>query len=344
MTNQAFDARPNLALGTMAAALLFSSTAATALEAPALDSDDLLVQAELEQSASFPQYTVMPHDALDVIYNMEYGVHTEDYVLDVLDEIEINALHHTELGGRYRIRTDGKITLPYKGSMAVTGMTVDELIARLENDYSDIFRDPEIFVKLTEFGAKVEELKRIVSSDRRGQIFETRVRPDGVISLPVVGDIPAVGMTLEELTERVRDAYRPIYGEIGISIILSDSPGSVFYVLGQVEKPGQYPGAVPTTVAQALAMAGVSTTTAGLKNVIVVSMANPARPVGMVLNLEPILKGEQGEGLGDRILARNDVVFVPKTRIAKINQFVNQYITNLVLFNGWQLLFGAPSR
>ena len=325
-------------------ALLMSLLAASTSGQTTEPGAAVAIPADLAQPSSFPEYTIMPDDALDIIYNLEYGYSSEDYVLDVLDEIEINALHHQELSGRYRIRTDGKITLPYKGSMHIIGITVDELIARLETEYSDIFRSPEIFVKLTEFGAKVEELKRIISSDRRGQIFETRVRPDGVISLPIIGDMGAAGMTLPELTEAVRLAYQPTYKEIGISIILSDSPGSVFYVLGQVDRPGQYPMSVPTTVSQALALSGVSTTTAGLKNVIVVSMANPGRPVGSVLNLEPILKGEvpedDDEFVGDRLLSRYDVVFVPKTRIAKVNQFVNQYISNLVLFNGWSVVFG----
>ena len=348
MTGKVSAYRRLLATGVVTLLSSFDLMAAHARQAtPASAPKAASIQSELNQPTSFPTYTIMPNDSLDVIYNLEYRLSPSDYVLDVLDEIEINALHHDELSGRYRIRTDGKVTLPYKGSIVVAGLTVDQLIAQLQNDYRDIFRDPEIFVKLTEFGAKVEELKRIVSSDRRGQIFETRVRPDGSISLPVVGDVPAAGRTIEELTALVREAYRPVYKEIGISIILGASPGSVFYILGQVDKPGQYSIAVPMTVSQALAMAGVNTTTAGLKNVIVVSMAEPERPVGTVLNLEPIFKGELPDGVdersvsGDRPLARNDVVFVPKSRISQINQFVDQYITNLVLFNGWQFLIGG---
>ena len=98
--------------------------------------------------------------------------------------------------------------------------------------------------------------------------------------------------------------------------------------------PGQHRFASPTTVTQALAQAGVDFDVGGLSNVIVIRMTNPENPRGMVLDVKSLLKGDGGS---DVLLSRDDVVYVPRTRVASWGLFVEQYVEKLMLFRGFSV-------
>jgi polysaccharide export outer membrane protein len=289
---------------------------------------------------SVPNYRLMPGDQLDFLYNLEYRLTGEDYALDILDKIHITVLSHDECNGDFQVRPDGKITLPYIGSIQVTGLTVDKFVEKLRSSYADRFENPEIFVNLLAFGARVEELKKMVSSDRRGQIFEAKVRPDGFITLPVVGDLVAAGRTAAELNQSVKAAYEPHYRGIDVSTIVRETPSNVFYVLGEVKQAGQFEFSKPSTLTQALARAGVDMDLAGLETVIVINTSAPT-PVGRVYNVAALFSGNNGE---DTLLQRDDVVFVPKSPIANADLWVNQYIERLLLYKGASFSYSIGKR
>ncbi len=289
---------------------------------------------------AIPTYTLLPGDALDVLYNLEFRLSGEDYVLDILDKIHVTVLNHDEVNGDYQVRPDGKISMPYIGSIAVSTLTVDQLVERLKTSYSDRFRDPEIFINVLQFGARIEELKKMISSDRRGQIFEATIRPDGYITLPIVGDLYASGRTPAELNEVITAAYEPHYRGIDVSTIVRDTASNVVYVLGEVSAPGQLQFSRPLTLSQALARAGAQMDTAGLETVVVVNTSLP-KPVGRVFNVLGLFTGAGGE---DALLGRDDVVFVPKTKIAEADLWVSQYIEQLLLYKGASFSYSVGKR
>lgn len=297
-------------------------------------------QASTPATWSVPTYTLMAGDSLDILYNLEYHLSGEDYELDILDKIHITVLHHEEVNGDYQVRPDGKITLPYTGSIQVTGLTVDQLVEKLRGAYSDRFEKPEIFINLISFGARIDELKKMISSDRRGQIFEAKIRPDGMITLPIVGDIFATGHTPAELNKLVTTAYEPHYRGIQISTIVRETPSNVVFVLGEVNAPGQLEFNRPLTLTQALARAGVQMDTAGLKSVVVIN-TSAQKPVGRVFNVAGLFHGDDGE---DTVLGRDDVVFVPKSPIAAADLWVSQYIERLLLYRGESFSYSMGRR
>jgi len=201
-----------------------------------------------------------------------------------------------------------------------------------------VFRAPEFLVKLETFGGKLEELRAIISSDRRGQIFEGKVRPDGFLSLPIIGDVRVAGRTLAESESEVEDIYRRTFPSMDITLLLADAPTNVFYVFGQVSRPGQFSLESPTTLLQAVALAGADLGTAGLRNVVVVSLQGGSEPVTRVIDVKAAWK--KGGPDAALYLRRNDVVLVPKSTIAKINQWMQQYVSDLFLFNGFNYNFG----
>lgn len=92
---------------------------------------------------------------------------------------------------------------------------------------------------------KEEELSR--------QVF---VRLDGRISLPLVGDVTAAGMTPMELSKAIAVKLSEIMEEPSVSVLLIASNSRVYYMVGNINKPGPYPINTPINLLQAIAKAG----------------------------------------------------------------------------------------
>ncbi|HJU05043.1 MAG TPA: polysaccharide biosynthesis/export family protein, partial [Nitrospiraceae bacterium] len=95
------------------------------------------------------------------------------------------------------------------------------------------------------------------------------VRPDGRISLPLLGDIEANGLTPAELTNVIATRLKQFKETPAVSIIVQQVNSYGFYVLGEVGAPGRYPLKSKTTLLQAITMAGGFTQTAARNRVVV---------------------------------------------------------------------------
>jgi polysaccharide biosynthesis/export protein len=82
------------------------------------------------------------------------------------------------------------------------------------------------------------------------------VRPDGKITLPLVGDLVAEGLTPSQLEKTVQNKLAPLVRDPRVTVIVHDVNGSRVYVTGMVTRPGAFPLRSHMTVLQALAMAG----------------------------------------------------------------------------------------
>jgi polysaccharide export outer membrane protein len=83
------------------------------------------------------------------------------------------------------------------------------------------------------------------------------VRPDGKISLPIVGEVVASGRTPEEIrTEVIDRLHQYVKDPTVVSVIVREVHSARFYVIGEVMKPGVYPLHDDTTALQAVAVAG----------------------------------------------------------------------------------------
>jgi polysaccharide export outer membrane protein len=92
---------------------------------------------------------------------------------------------------------------------------------------------------------KEPELSRIVP-----------VRPDGKITLPLVGDLAAEGLRPTDLEQSVRKQLAPLVRDPRVTVIVHDVNGSRVFVAGQVAHPGAFPLRSQMNVLQALALAG----------------------------------------------------------------------------------------
>ena len=93
------------------------------------------------------------------------------------------------------------------------------------------------------------------------------IRPDGGFSFPLVGDFVATGKTIEELRTEVTLRIQEFVPDAVVNISLKQPQGHRVYVVGRVQRPGEYLAVRPLDVMQALSMAGGATPFASLNRI-----------------------------------------------------------------------------
>ena len=165
------------------------------------------------------------------------------------------------------------------------------------------------------------------------------VRPDGMISLNPVGDVRAAGLTTGELDSVLTGMYRNVYREPHVTIAVTRLAGNFVHVLGEVRAPGSYEVLPNATVLQAIARAGGATDAASMGNVILMRRTGPNSLVARRIQANHAITYAQASE--DPYLRRFDIVYVPKTTIAKVDLFISQHIGQLLVvpqgyIYGWQ--------
>ena len=83
-----------------------------------------------------------------------------------------------------------------------------------------------------------------------------QIRPDGKITMPLIGDLVAVELTPIELRDRIAAALKEYVTNPVVTVIVVEAVASSVYVMGEINRPGPVPLQGPMTALQALAMAG----------------------------------------------------------------------------------------
>lgn len=137
---------------------------------------------------------------------------------------------------------------------------------------------------------------------------DVSVRPDGGLNFPLIGDIDASGKTVEQLRKDIAAKLTKYVPDPVVTVIVKQSLGNQIFVIGKVNKPGNYPAARNIDVMQALSMAGGPTPFASLNKIKIL------RRVNGELKAIPFKysKVEKGENLEQNIVLRGgDTVIVP---------------------------------
>ncbi|SNB46147.1 polysaccharide biosynthesis/export family protein [Geobacter sp. DSM 9736] len=150
------------------------------------------------------------------------------------------------------------------------------------------------------------------------------VRPDGRISLQLVNELMAAGMTPGQLTEKLRTSYSGQLKQPEVAVIVRTFNDQRVYVDGEVFRPGVVPLPGPMTVLQSISQAGGMKETARLDEVLVIRKNGQSKPVTIIVNLEDAIEGtDHGQ---DITLLPHDIVVVPRSKIANVNVWVDQYL------------------
>jgi polysaccharide export outer membrane protein len=153
------------------------------------------------------------------------------------------------------------------------------------------------------------------------------VRPDGRITLRVVGDIKAWGLTPPQLAGTLDQAYRSELRSPDAVVHVKNMPGRQIYVEGQVAKPGSFPLQAGMTAVQAISDAGGLTEQAS-DDAVLIRRDFCGQPIGMQVKLAKAM--QHPEAAEDIALQPRDVIVVPRSKIANMDLFVKQYIQGLL--------------
>jgi polysaccharide export outer membrane protein len=154
----------------------------------------------------------------------------------------------------------------------------------------------------------VEDVLNVVFWKDKELSAEVRVRPDGKISLPMLNDLPAAGMTPEQLAGAVQQAASKFVRDPGATVIVKEIRSRKVYVIGEVSKPGTFQLASEMNVIQIIAEAGGFLESANKGNVIVVRNEN-GKERRYKVNYNDVVRGKNvGQNIrllpGDTILIR----------------------------------------
>ncbi len=150
------------------------------------------------------------------------------------------------------------------------------------------------------------------------------VRPDGRISLQLLGEIPVHGVTPSQLENLLKERYTGQLARPEVTVIVRSFNMQKVFVDGHVVKPGALPLVGFMTVMQSLAQAGGLKDGARKNEILVIRRDAQGTPVVLRPNIEKAMSGEDMEQ--DIYLAPFDIVFVPRSMIGNVNQFVDLYI------------------
>ncbi len=134
------------------------------------------------------------------------------------------------------------------------------------------------------------------------------VRPDGKITLPLVDDVLAAGLTPLELKSMLEKALAKYVANPTVSVAVREIHSKNIYIMGKVNHPGQFPLRQGLTVLQALSIAGGLAEWADEKNIVIVRMEN-GRQKKIKFNYSKVSKGKD---LDKNIqLQPGDTIIVP---------------------------------
>ncbi len=123
---------------------------------------------------------------------------------------------------------------------------------------------------------------------------QVQVRPDGKVSLPLINDIQAAGLTPQQLAASITEKLKKFMSDPQVTVIVVTIVSRRIYILGEVARPGMFPIIHGMTVLQALSGAGAFGQFADTKKIYVLRNED-GKQVKYPFNYEEVIKGRHGE-------------------------------------------------
>jgi len=152
-----------------------------------------------------------------------------------------------------------------------------------------------------------EDQIRVSVWENRELTLEQIVRPDGKISMPLIQDVVAEGLTAQELAMDIQKKLQVYIKDPQVSVIVLQVNAPKYYVMGNVTRPGTYPLRSDTSVLQALSLAGGFTQFASPRSIKLVRGTGGKQQVRKINYYELIEEG----GKGNYLLKAGDTLVVP---------------------------------
>ncbi len=282
-----------------------------------------------------PEYRVRVDDRLEFIFRITRELTVDPYKLQVGDQLLISSLTENSQGSDELSQTDvtilpdGSISLRGIGQVMAARKTIAELQYELNEKYSELYTEPRVVVHGRQINTPLQDLRDSLDARQGagGQGLSVTVLADGTINMPMIGVVPAVGLTLSELGREVNMRFRSRIQGIEFTPNVIEGAPRVAYVLGEVTTPQQISLGGPTTAMQAIAQAGGWLQGANVRQIVVFRRDANWQLMALRIDLGSALAGRNPLPADDIWLRHGDIVLVPKAPIQRISELVDLYIT-----------------
>ncbi len=299
-----------------------------------------------------PEYRLRVDDQIEFRYRETRDQVNDPTQLSVGDQLKIESFTDEKLNREVNIQQDGTITVPLLGRVPATRRTAPQLRDDLEDRYKKYVKIPAITVTPLKTNTKLKDLLDVVDAryGAGGQALTIRITPDGTIALPGIGSsVPAQGLTLDELRKEIEQRYLNVANIVGVEVTpsLSTRAPRFVYVLGEVQLPGRFELTGPTTVMQAIALAGSWNIGGELKQIVVFRRGDDWRLMATKIDIRGALFGRTPCPAGEIWLNDSDVIVVPKNAIQAADDWIELIFTRgiygVIPFQGITLNFSKLS-
>jgi polysaccharide export outer membrane protein len=140
------------------------------------------------------------------------------------------------------------------------------------------------------------------------ELTPVKVRPDGKVSIDLIGDVQAAGRTTDEIAAEITDKMAEFRQSPTVSVAVEAPTSTTISVIGEVKSPGSFALDRDIRVAEAIAMAGGATELSATGRVRVVRREGGTQTVLMISDLD---ETRAGDGSTDMVLQKGDLVVVP---------------------------------
>jgi protein involved in polysaccharide export with SLBB domain len=158
------------------------------------------------------------------------------------------------------------------------------------------------------------------------QSFDAVIRPDGFITSPRYGDIPAMGWMPEQLADSLTSLYWQDFVNSKSTVTVTHFGPKFFYVFGEVGKPSRYELDTPMTLLSGITTAGGLQRSASVRNVFVLKVGPDGAYEFDVHDLSIMTEYEATITW----LAPNDIIIVPERAISNAAHFIDDYVMNFL--------------
>ncbi|WAC25924.1 polysaccharide biosynthesis/export family protein [Ancylobacter sp. SL191] len=160
---------------------------------------------------------------------------------------------------------------------------------------------------------------------------ELTVSPDGTVAPRAIGQLKVEGMTLAGAQEVVRRASRVELADQKVVIALEDPVSAKVYIGGMVERPGPYNlSEMRNGTLQGILTAGGFTEEARTGQVAIIRRGPDNMPMLRLVDVKEII--QTGFTLDDVQLVSGDIIYVPRSSVAELNVWIDQFINKVVPF------------
>jgi polysaccharide biosynthesis/export protein len=167
--------------------------------------------------------------------------------------------------------------------MSLVGMMATTALAQstppVTSPTRDSSREKSSLIVTTDYIIGPEDVLDITVWKNLDLSKTVQVRPDGKISLPLIGDVAAVSRTSAQLTEEISTRLKSYMENPTVSIVVKEVNSYAIFVLGEVAKPGRYPLKSKTTLLQAITLASGLTPVASRNKIVIFRFAKDGEPL-----------------------------------------------------------------